>query len=297
MSKLITLRNTSDTGDELKATFDPEKGMNLLSFKRGEIEAIDQSTKNLFDERCAGLGALIGPHFHHRKDEDISLDFDPSLFPHIEALKKKGQKEPFSHGIARYVPWKTDYSETQIKARLDAKDLYQGVPIKTFEGQQFEMLMDVALVHDGLLIQLTIHSEKPSVIGFHYYYAATKDSVVQAFVKDQYRDNTQWKLLSSDVYDPKKHKLTFPAFDKSDFGFIPYLNDNHPYHQISLKNPDSILHVEYTSSNEEETSWQLYHPEGASFTCIEPLSSQNPKTPKLNSSNLQLKLSIFENKN
>ncbi|PCI95712.1 hypothetical protein COB11_01280 [Candidatus Aerophobetes bacterium] len=293
MTTLITLKNTSDKGEELTAIFAPDKGMNLVSFKRGSLEAIDQSTKDLFDDRCAGLGALIGPHFHHRKDEDITKGFDTSLFPHIKKMEEKGVKEPFSHGIARYVPWKYDYSTTQIEAKLDAKDLYKGVPIKEFEGQEFEMIMHATLVHDGLLIQLTIHSEKPSLVGFHYYYNSEPESMVQGFVKEKYRDGDEWKDLSSDVYDSKKQKLLFPMSRSSDFGFLPFLNDTHPYHLISMKNPSTILHVEYTSSNEEETSWQLYHPENASFTCVEPLSAINPREPTFTTSNLQLKLSIF----
>ena len=297
MTKFITLTNTSDSGELLEATFAPEKGMNLVSFKRGELEAIDQCTTSLFQERCAGLGALIGPHFHHRKDEDIPKNFDCSLFPHIEALKAKGQKEFFSHGIARYVPWRFDHSETQIHAKLDGKDLYQGVPVKDLEGQQFEMLFHASLVHDGLLIQLTIHSEKPSVIGFHYYYRSSEQSVVQAYVQDQYRDQNEWKQLEDEIFEKQRHKLTFPSSKTSDFGFKPFQHDNHPYHLISLKNPDSILHVEYTSSNEKETSWQLYHPEGATYTCIEPLSAVNPRKPLLKTSNLQMKISIFPNQN
>ena len=32
-----------------------------------DIEVIDQKTEPLYVERMAGLGALIGPHFHHRQ--------------------------------------------------------------------------------------------------------------------------------------------------------------------------------------------------------------------------------------
>lgn len=293
MTTLITLTNTSDTGEELSAKFAPEKGMNLVSFKRGSLEAIDQRTKNLFEERSAGLGALIGPHFYHRKDSDINIGFDTTLFPHIKHLQNQGIKEPFSHGIARYVPWKYDYSSTQIEAKLDSKDLYKGVPIKEFEGQSFEMIMHATLVHDGLLIQLTIHSEKPSIVGFHYYYNCDSESSVQGLVKEMYRDGDQWKPLNKEIYDFEKQKLIFPLNQSADYGFIPIALDTSPYYLISMKSTSSILHVEYTSSNEEETSWQLYHPNNETFACIEPLSAIHPKNPTATTSNLQLKLSIF----
>lgn len=61
--KTLTLKNK-----DLTATFLPELGMNLASYKKGDYEAIDQNTQGEFEERFAGLGPLIGPHFHHQKD-------------------------------------------------------------------------------------------------------------------------------------------------------------------------------------------------------------------------------------
>ena len=288
----VTLTNQSESREKLSATFCPDKGMNLISFKKDELEVMDQKTKHLFDERCAGLGALIGPHFHHRKDEDITEGFDESLFPHIPAIKAKGQKEYFSHGIARYVPWKFEASETQIDAWLRGTDKYKGVMIKEFEGQDFEMRMHASLIHDGLLIDLSIHSEKPSVIGFHYYYALAKQAYVEAFIEDKYRDKDGWQPLPDKWYDKEKKRLHFTLDQESDFGFESFQHDNHPFHKINVKSEDYILHVEYTSSNEKETSWQLYHPKDESFVCVEPLSAKNPRAPRLNSNNLQLKISV-----
>ena len=59
----IVLKNSTENNIPLEATFAPLQGMNLLSFKKGDVEALDQTTKGLFIERYAGLGALIGPHF------------------------------------------------------------------------------------------------------------------------------------------------------------------------------------------------------------------------------------------
>lgn len=293
MTNLITLKNTCENGDLLQAELDPLRGMNLVSFKRGNLEAFDLSTRNLFEERFAGLGALIGPHFHHRKKEEIQTNFDTSIFPHIKAQKQKGVLEPFSHGIARYVPWKYDYSDTQVQAKLSSKDMFHGIRIKEFEGQDFEMSFQAMLVSDGLILNLSIQSEKPSVVGFHYYYAARSDSLVQAYVEDLYRDQETWKKIPTTWKD--KHKLVFPLNQVADYGFKPFIKEEETYQLITLKNSSSLLHVEYTSSNEKETSWQLYRPENASFCCIEPLSALNPRAPFLTSSNLQVKLSLFFN--
>jgi hypothetical protein len=293
MKESITLKNNTENGVPMEATFAPNQGMNLLSFKKGNIEAIDQTTMPLFLERYAGLGALIGPHFHHRPKEALIQKFDESLFPHIAKQKANEVQEPFTHGIARYVPWKYEYSETQISARLRGKDIYKGVLIKDFEGQDFEMTLDVKLIHDGLILQFNIHSELPSVIGFHYYYNYIPSSYVQAFVHEDYKTQETWKQLPSAWYDKIKNKLHFDASQEADFGFKPIEQTDHPYHLISLKGSTHLLHVEYISSNEKETSWQLYHPKEASFVCIEPLSALNPRKPILKNSNLQLKISLF----
>jgi hypothetical protein len=292
--EVVTLTNQNEFGQNLVAKFCPNKGMNLMSYSKDHLEIFDQRTKMLFDERCAGLGALIGPHFHHRADSAINKGFDENIFPYIAALKAKGQKEYFSHGIARYVPWKYKASTTQIDAWLSGTDKYQGVMIREFEGQDFEMHMHAALIHDGLLIDLSIHSDRPSLVGFHYYYALQQDSILEAYVHDHYRDASGWKPIPTKWYDPSKKKLHFDLNQESDYGFQSFLHNNHPFHRINVKSESSILHVEYTSSNENETSWQLYHPKNESFVCIEPLSAKDPRSPHLNSSNLQLKLNTFE---
>lgn len=294
MDPLVVLTNTTHTGSILEATFTPHRGMNLISFKKDGHEILDQSTKPLFLERCAGLGALIGPHFHHREQGAIPIHFDTSLFPHIAKEFSRGSKEPFSHGIARYVPWKYDYSNTQIYATLDGNDKYKGFAIKDFEGMNFSMVFDIKLTQDGLILNLSIKSEKPSLVGLHYYYLKPKSSIVRAFTKDTYRDPTGWHSLPSSWYSKEKHLLEIPLLDEIDFGFVPSMQEFSPYHRITLVSPENILHIDYTSSNEEDTSWQLYHPKGSSFVCIEPLSSLTPRSPKLCESNLQVKINLFD---
>lgn len=289
---LVTLENFSPDGHKLKAVFAPEKGMNLVSYEMSGISIIDERTMPLFEQRLAGLGALIGPHFHHRQESDIAHNFDPEIFPHIKTLKKD-QKEPLSHGIARYVPWRYQATSTQIDAHLSGKDYYKDYKLKDIEGMDFEMHYHAMLLPDGLLIDYRVQSEKPSVIGLHYYYSLQDNATVEAFVDSQYRVGNDWVAIPENLYIQEKEKLKIPCQGSMDYGFISTYHENHPFHRINLKSEKQIVHVEYTASDEDESSWQLYHPEHESFVCIEPLSAKNPRKPQLKSSHLQVKISAF----
>ncbi len=117
----VTLRNSTETGQLLQATYLPEKGLNLISFKIDDLELIDQSTKKAFEERFGGLGPMIGPHFHRRNPATIPPIKDESLFPFIAFATAHGSADPFSHGIGRYAPWKVESTETTCKGILTGK--------------------------------------------------------------------------------------------------------------------------------------------------------------------------------
>lgn len=292
MSRLVTLKNISLKGEPLQATYLPEQGMNLISLRNGDIEVIDQSTQNLFDERFAGLGALIGPHFHTRKD--IPLDFDTSVFPHIERMSAQGRKEPFSHGIARYVPWKTVESDTQIKAKLRGSDLYKGISLSTLEGQDFEMTYEARLLSTGLFIEYSVQSEKPSVIGLHYYYALTGPGNIVGEIQPTYRNGDTWKPLPQKWAGEKSTHLDFPLPTPADYGFIPSKKapTNHDY-QVILNTSAYSLHLNFNTASDKEYSCQVFHPKGASYVCVEPISARVPPQPLLNSNTLEAQLQIF----
>ena len=183
-----------EKGKKLTAIFNPEGGMNLMSFSLGGIEVIDQKTRALFEERMAGLGALIGPHFHHRCETDIPAVDISKLFPFVEKLKKKGQKEFISHGIARYVPWKYSGDKASIKGELSGEDSFKGILLKQIEGKSFQLFFKADLTEDGLSIRYSMESNKPSVIGLHYYYALPdQEGSVSAFVDPSYHHPDGWK--------------------------------------------------------------------------------------------------------
>jgi len=292
---MIQLKNSSITGDTLSATFLPEGGMNLISYRHGDIEVIDQNTNGLYTERKAGLGALIGPHFHERKI--ISGGFDESLFPHIAKGKAEGRKDPFSHGIGRYVPWKYESGNNWIKASLSGNDLYKGVPLKVFEGQNFSMTYEAHLLSDGLHIKYEVESEQPSVIGLHYYYALADKGNIHGAVENTYRANNEWKPLPKEwtkEYNEDNSSLYFELPQKADYGFLPAKempNENH--YSLVFDSSQYSLHIHYKTASSSEISCQVFHPNDASYVCIEPLSATCPPNPELTHSSLDVKLEII----
>jgi galactose mutarotase-like enzyme len=265
-------------------------GMNMISFKNGPIEVIDQSTKTLFDERYAGLGALIGPHFHRRKKEILPAIGDESLFPHIARVKAKGTADPFSHGIGRYAPWKYEATPTSIKGILTGKDTWNGVPLANLEGQQFTMRYEAVLSPSGLNIALSVVSDTDSLVGIHYYYHLPegKGKVISA-VQPHYIDQNESKPIPSAWSIDNQNILTFDLDQEADFTFHPY---PHPRQgKIALETTSYRLDTTYTCAS-QENAWQLYHPKGASYVCIEPVSAQDPRHPNLTVSSLNIHLTI-----
>jgi hypothetical protein len=290
----IILKNQTPQGEPLEAVYLPDQGMNMMSFKKGGIEVIDQSTRSLFEERYAGLGALIGPHFHRKKEDLATKLADESAFPHIARVRAKGVADPFSHGIARYAPWKAEATPTQIKAQLTGKDVWNGVPLSTLEGQSFKIDFSAELTPDGLQLELSVVSDTDSLVGIHYYYHLPqgRGKVVSA-VQSHYLDHSgshpitalppSWKADSQQA-------MTYDLNDAADYTFFPFPNPLEG--KIWLDAGSYRLLTTYSCSS-EENCWQLYHPEGASFVCIEPISSQDPRHPNLTVSSIRISLQIL----
>ena len=285
-NKLITLKAESSKGLPIEAVYSPERGMNLVSFKWGSIELIDQGTRSLFEQRNAGLGALIGPHFHHRNPAVIP-EVDRSLFPHLAAIKPG--EEPFSHGIARYVGWKAESDGKKIRAELKGKDEWKGVPVAQLEGQDFTMVYEASVDSEGLHIALSVCSETDSVVGLHHYYALPNAGEVRSDVRARYFDGDETKELPNLWQGKSRHQLHFALPQVADFGFQPHRDSVRG--DIVLDVGDYALSTRYRTTS-AENRWQLYHPEGASFVCIEPMTAENPRKPQLSVSSLEVHLSL-----
>ncbi len=271
--------------DQIQATFSPFQGMNLLQFLANGLEMIDQNTRPLFLERFAGLGSLIGPHFHHRPKGEIQEVPHESLFPHIARVRAKGILEPFSHGIARYAPWKVEILDQSIQAQLSGNDVWNGSLLSSLEGFSFEMKLQASLLSNGLSLDYSIESEKPSVLGFHYYYALpSTGGTIRAQVENSYRVKDEWMPIHPSFLD-KEGNLFFDALQECDFGFIPKA----PF-EVFYENKNFSLKISFQVDG--EASFQLYRPKDASYICIEPLTAKDPKQPILKKSSLQVKIEV-----
>jgi hypothetical protein len=287
----IILTSQTENGEKLQAIFLPEKGMNLISYKKENIEVIDQSTLPLFEERFAGLGALIGPHFHRRKTETLPKIENESLFPHIARVKAKGIQDPFSHGIARYAPWQATATGHSVKASLSGKDMWNGISLSALEGQNFKMNFDAELTPKGLILNLDIVSDSDSLVGIHYYYHLPQNTgKIISTVQSSYIDQGEKKILPDEWDVNNQHMLTFDLTNEADYTFFPYPNPLSG--KIILDAGVYQLETTY-SCQSQENAWQLYHPQGTSFVCIEPISSQDPKHPNLSVSGIRINLEII----
>lgn len=286
----IRLESQTSDGEKLEATFLPEKGMNLISYKRGNIEVIDQSTRATFEERYAGLGPLIGPHFHRRRKETVPKIANEDLFPHIARIKVKGIHDPFSHGISRYAPWKAQSTATSITATLTGKDEWNGIPLAALEGQNFKMGFNASLTPEGLSLHLSVVSDTDSLVGIHYYYALVDGKgKVTSQIQNKMIDQIEKKPIPHDWNYDEQRKLVFDLSQDADYTFRPFPNSREG--KIILETGGYELETKYSCVC-DENSWQLYHPRGASFVCIEPLSAQDPRHPNLTVSSLDIHLSI-----
>ncbi len=290
----LTLKNKTKQGEPLEVTYLPGQGMNMISFKKGEIEVIDPSTKPLFDERYSGLGPLIGPHFHNRKPNVIPKIKDESLFPHIATVRAQGRPDPFSHGIGRYAPWKVEATETKVIATLTGKDEWQGIPLADLEGQNFKMTFESELTATGLQLNLSVTSDSDSVVGIHYYYRLPQGvGRFISHVQDKYIINNQKQPIPQEWNYNAQHLLTYEFNQPTDFTFHPFPNPREG--KILLDTPEYQLLTTYTCAS-QENSFQVYHPSEASFACIEPISSQDPRHTNLSVSGLSIHLQILDPK-
>ena len=283
--KKVTLRHETKKGEILQATFLPEKGMNLISysyqFDNKIIEAIDQETLPLFEERSAGLGALIGPHFHNRAIEKL---------PNIPQLYNRENitSDPFSHGMSRYTAWHYTHTNNEIKGSLTGRDLFQKIPLQEIEGFDFSLQFCGALSDRGLNISYSGQGGGPIVVGLHYYYAL-KEGLVRGDVQDHYRD--QMDLLPIPNSWKQGEKLHFKVEKPLDFTFFPKQEEG----KVDLMRNDGSISISYKSQDSNNQSLQIWHPENASFICLEPIGANNPRALTANQSTINALIQISPN--
>ncbi len=296
----IKLTNQDAKGRTLEAVFLPQFGMNLVSYSKQGFEVIDGETIDLFTERFAGLGALIGPHFHRRDEKQLPAIKGAELFPHIEKVQQKGVADPFSHGVARYVPW-SQYKQDghRMIAILTGEDQLGDVKLKDLEGQNFKMVMEASLEPHGLEMVLKVSSELPSVCGLHYYYkkGAANSFVhgahLQSVYKNSQGDKTQvpqnWLSTYRDGEGVEVRSLHLPlGSQKEDIDFTFYPESN--FSIMGLGTEDYLLSI--CRNHGKGQSWQVYSPKEEGFACIEPISAQSPRQPEATESMIDVCIQI-----
>ena len=284
--KKIVIKRIQEDKTLMQAVFLPEQGMNLSSLKFGDVEYIDQSTKPLFLEKFGGLGPLIGPHFYHRKNP-VPLEH-PEYFPHTAKIYPLGLNEPFSHGIGRYVAWNYSYSDLTLEGHLSGMDAHKGVSLASLEGFDFQMDFKAHATSTGLEIDYKVSSEtSPTIAGLHYYLALENNSgIVHMNVSNTYNDMGTTKPIPKRWLDQER-QLAFPLSEESDYTFLPNKADFSG--MALLKSNQRQLKIEYQTAS-QENAFQLYHPKGASFVCIEPLTAKNPRNAQQKNNHLKVRI-------
>ena len=289
--KKVCLQHITKDKKLLEAVFSPSHGMNLLSLKKDGLELIDPNTTFDFEKRYGGLGPLIGPHFYHRKEDDIPRISDSSIFPHIQNLNASQKKDPLSHGIGRYCSWNFHETSTSITGHISGLDAHNKVTLASLEGFNFKMDFSCHLTNTGLDIDYHVISENhPSTIGLHYYFSLPeKKGFVTIPCKSKYNDMGNWKTIPNNWLNKEK-SLYFNLDEESDYGFLPNTDNNKGV--AFLQTPSHNIKISY-KANSSEHAFQLYHPKDATFVCIEPVSAQDPRKPSGTDHKLQVKIDIL----
>ena len=135
------------------------------------------------------------------------------------------------------------------------------------------MNLVASLLPRGLSLDYSVESEKPSVIGLHYYYRLpASGGKIKAAVEG------------------REDALCFDALQEVDSGFIPKKGPE-GFFEVFYENTEFTMKISFKT---DDPSWQLYRPQGSSYICIEPLSAKDPKHPIYKKSRLQVKIEILD---
>jgi galactose mutarotase-like enzyme len=262
--------------------------MNLLSLKSQGVELIDQKTFLLFEQRMAGLGSLIGPHFHSRAELDIPSFDNEALFPHIKIMKEQGRKDFFSHGIGRYVPWTIlSASHCSIQAVLRGNDRIGQVCLREIEGYDFEMHFRATLSDEGFEIFLKYRADKPSTMGLHYYFSLPKGmAYVEGEVQNVY--NKEGSFYPLPAKWKREGRLHFPLDHPCDYGFLA---EKINCGKVLYHNSQFSMALSYDSP--QECCWQLFRPKESSYICIEPICAHNPRSLTQKEGEIKIKIKLL----
>ena len=128
---------------------------------------------------------------------------------------------------------------------------------------------------------------KPSIAGLHYYYALNGTTGnVQMKCAPEYGDKCIYRPIPSRWQD-KEGNLNFDLAEEADYTFNPISPDFTG--EALLTTPTHTLKIHYKTAT-PENAFQLYHPPGATFVCIEPVTAKDPRKANQKKNSLFVKI-------
>jgi hypothetical protein len=274
----------------IRAQFDPEHGLNMMSLIIDEIEVIDQKTKKGFLESSRGLGPIIGPHFYHRRSDTIPFLGDEVMQKLHQIINFRDDPEPFSHGIGRYVPWKiVSQDKKHFKAHLSSKDPILNLTLGDIEGFDFSLEFTAKVTERTLHISYNAKSSlEPVVVGLHTYYGIYPGMhQVELSGAPFYYDKLQKRAVPTEWL--KDSRLFVPLDRALDFTFTPQLNKD-GFGTVEVKNGVHTLTI--SAKADPDLSFQIYKDPASSFVCIEPIAAINPRIVTKKHALLEVKITM-----
>lgn len=285
----IILKKRTDNGMELEATFCPDLGMNLLSYKRNGIEVIAPWTEN----SNFSLRSCIGPHFNSRRV--FPQIKDENLLTHIRSAQTQGYSDPFPNGIGSHAPWQVSFSENKLQAKLSSQDNWCNTPLSSLQGQNFKMELKAELTSEGLEMEISTVSEADSLAGFRYTFAWPHGHAqIISQVQKHYLNQQGLHEIPSE-WNYQQSQLSF-QLDRSQAANFIFAALNPLEGKIWLETDSYRLLTKYYCCC-QENCWQVYHPVDASYLCISPMSAKDPYHPNLTVSSIRVKLQILGEEN
>ncbi len=244
-------------------------GMSLFSFSIDGCAILDSSRKEEFFKSRKGLGPIIFPHFNRFA---FVPDESPALletFDHINFLKELGVNHPFQHGIGRYLPWEYKVHSNRIIGTLSSSTNYRGFNVGELAGCRFNASLEYNVDNTGLNIHFVASADKPIHAGIHYYYDLVKRDAATIAVEYPYH--------GQEFFLEKGIDLSVPAPCAERILLIT------PHYKLR-----TIFESGHPGKSDNVEAVIIFSPKGASFACIEPISS----IPSLGQERKEIDISI-----
>ncbi len=240
----------------LRAVVAPGLGMSLVDLTVGEVPILERRRKQIFLDYRKGLGPLIVPHFNQEREIPPT---QRSVFPHAAHLAELGVRDPFQHGVGRYVPWSFQTAGRSVTGRIGGGDRYRGATLRELQGFDFDAQLRYTLTGASLEVAFDVSSAEHVVAcGIHFYYDLVNPETARVRLPVREGDGT----------------LTLPLDRGYDRAWEPRPGaDGRAAYTLTTDAYTLVTEVRVRGDpGEVFDSVILFSPEGETFACIEPLS-------------------------